>query len=71
MAEKDSDVAGDEADFTKSAQTLFSWSEFMAEATPKAKGRARVAQPSLSLFEWAVATEQVQDAEREKVAVPA
>ena len=70
-AEKDSDVAGDEADIANSAQTLFSWSEFIAEPPAKPRSRARVAQPSLSLFEWAVATEQAQEEEREKVAVPA
>ena len=70
-AEKDSDVAGDEADIAKSAQTLFTWSEFMTEATPKSKGRARNEQPALSLFEWAVTVEQAQKVERQKVAVPA
>ena len=70
-AEKDSVVAGDEADIAESPQTLFSWSEFMAEPPAKPKSRGRDAQPSLSLFEWAVATEQAQEAEREKVAVPA
>ena len=45
-AEKDSDVAGDEADFTKSAQTLFSWSEFMAEADCPRR-RAAPASPNL------------------------
>ena len=68
-AEKDSDVAGDEADIAKSAQTLFTWSEFMAQATPKSKGRARNEQPALSLFEWAVAVEQEEV--EEKVAVSA
>ena len=49
--------------------SLFSWAEFMAEATSKPKGRARNAQTTLSLFEWAVAVEQEKVEER--VAVPA
>ena len=53
----------------ESQRTLFSWTEFMAEATAKPKGRAGNAQPTLSLFEWAVAVEQTQ--EEERVAVTA
>ena len=52
-------------------RTLFSWAEFMAEPPAKPKGPARNTQPSLSLFEWAVAVEQAQEAEKDEVAVPA
>ena len=62
-------AANAEPDTTAPQQTLFSWSEFMAEPTLKSKGRARNTQPSLSLFEWAVAMEEAQ--EEERVAVPA
>ena len=43
----------------------------MAEPPAKPKSRARYAPPPLSLFEWAVAVEQSQEAEKVKVAVPA
>ena len=43
-------------------QTLFSWSEFMAEEPVKANGRKRKAQTeTLSMFEWAL--EQERDSE--------
>ena len=61
---------GGEADSTESQRTLFSWSEFMAEPSTKHKGRARNAQPTLSLFEWAVAMEQ-GEVEEDRVAIPA
>ena len=49
-------------------QSLFSWTEFMAEEPVKPKGRSRKAQPStLSMFEWALTVEQ----EREKEPVGA
>ena len=67
--DKDSSVAVGETDNAELPRTLFSWSEFMAEPPAKPKSRARNAQPSLSLFEWAVAVELGQEAE--KVAVPA
>ena len=54
-----------EVEATESQRTLFSWAEFMANPG----GHARSAQPSLSLFEWAVTIEQAQ--EEEKVVVPA
>ena len=45
-------------------QTLFSWTEFMAEEPTEPKRRRRKAEPaSLSLFEWAL--------EREREAEPA
>ena len=44
-------------------QSLFSWAEFMAEEPVKPKGRSRKPKPAtLSMFEWALNTEQ----EREK-----
>ena len=45
-------------------QSLFSWAEFMAEAPVKPRGRKSKPQPaSLSMFEWALATEQEREAE--------
>ena len=38
--------------------TLFSWAEFMAEATPEPKPRRRGEAPTLSLFVWALEQEQ-------------
>ena len=60
-----------EAHTTDSQRTLFSWAEFMAEPNATRKGRSRNTQPSLSLFEWAVAGEQAQQPEDDKVAIPA
>ena len=49
-------------------QSLFSWTEFMAEEPVKPKGRKRKAQPATaSLFDWALTLEQ----EREKELVGA
>ena len=41
-------------------QSLFSWAEFMAEEPVKPRGRKTQA-PSLSLFEWAVEQERVEE----------
>ena len=62
--------AKDEAIAAESQRMLFSWSEFMAEPTAKQRSRAGNIQPSLSLFEWAVALEEAQEAERDKSAFP-
>ena len=44
-------------------QTLFSWTEFMAEPV-KPKGRSRKPQPAtLSMFEWALSLEEEREAE--------
>ena len=48
---------------------LFSWAEFMTETAHKKKSRSHKLQPSISLFEWAVAMEHEQS--EEKLAVPA
>ena len=58
------EAANAEAEAGAPQRSLFSWSEFMAEPAAKPKSRARNAQPSLSLFEWAVAVEQSQEEER-------
>ena len=43
----------------ESAQTLFSWAEFMAEGPVRPKSRSRKPQPaSLSMFEWALGMER-------------
>ena len=48
----------------ESAQTLFSWAEFMAEGPVKPKSRSRKPQPaSLSMFEWALGMERERDVE--------
>ena len=40
-------------------QDLFSWAEFLAdEPTPTKRRRQKQAQPSASLFEWALEQEQ-------------
>ena len=45
-------------------QSLFSWTEFMADEPVKPKGRSRKAQaPSLSLLEWALTLDQEREAE--------
>ena len=64
----DSNVAGGETDATDPRRTLFSWAEFTAEPPTKRSGRAGNVRPSLSLFEWAVTLEQLQEAD--KVAIP-
>ncbi len=50
-------------------RALFSWAEFMTETAHKKKSRSHKLQPSISLFEWAVAMENGHS--EEKVAVPA
>ena len=48
----------------ESAQTLFSWAEFMAEGPVKPTGRSRKPQPaSLSMFEWALGMEREREVE--------
>ncbi len=45
-------------------QTLFSWTEFMAEEPVKRKSRSRKPQPaSLSMFEWALGMERERETE--------
>ena len=39
-------------------RSLFSWAEFMAEETPKPRGRRRNEAPTRSLFEWALERER-------------
>ena len=44
--------------------SLFSWAEFMAEEPVEPQGRSRKAKPSsLSLFEWALASEREREEE--------
>ena len=48
----------------ESAQTLFSWAEFMANGPVRQKSRIRKPQPaSLSMFEWALGMEREREAE--------
>ena len=48
----------------ESAQTLFSWAEFMADGPVRPKGRNRKPQPaSLSMFEWALGVERERETE--------
>ncbi len=48
----------------ESAQTLFSWAEFMTEGPVRPKSRSRKPQPaSLSMFEWALGMERERDVE--------
>ena len=56
---------------TESQRTLLPGSEFMAEPPAKRRVRAGNAQTSLSLFEWAVAMEEVQKAWQDNVAASA
>ena len=45
-------------------QSLFSWTEFMAEEPVKPKGRSRKPQPAaMSLFDWALTLEREREAE--------
>ena len=69
IAQPGREATNGELDAADSQQALFSWAEFMAEPVAKRKGRPQDAQPTLSLFEWAVAMGQTQ--EEERVAVTA
>ena len=47
----------------ESAQTLFSWAEFLAEGPVRQRNRNRKPQPaSLSMFEWALGMEREREA---------
>ena len=55
---------GNGNDGTGLQQTLFSWTEFMAEKLVKPKGRSRKPPPAtLSMFGWALTLEQEREAE--------
>ena len=56
---------------TESQRTLLSGAEFMAEPPAKRRVRAGNVQTFLSLFEWAVAMEEVQKAWQDNVAASA
>ena len=38
-------------------RSLFSWAEFMSEATERSEGQRRHEAPTLPLFEWALTRE--------------
>ena len=53
-----------DAEVPEPQQSLFSWTEFMAEEPVKPRGRRRKPQPAtLSMFEWAMTLEQQREKE--------